>query len=384
MSFLFPNKTASKTGIYIWCKTLQGHTGSIEVLSATDDGKLLASGGLSGTLVWDVEKMETLRSPSSPTIRGATTALLWVKRADDPGSTLFVGTLQGYVVVWRQGAAAPDFEEAMCVRTTDPGEITGLAFDAVSNRFALCNRNGVIQVYRLDASMVIHSLYSKTIPNGSPKAIAFGATSGSKRDILIFNLYSGHVDIIRLGHVVQRWDLGKWIGDACLDSSKTAMCIGDPSLGIDVHLLQGNSHVWVKSFPIPNTKGEGIAARPRRVCFANQNAEIVGGSDHGVVYVFNRSDGRAIDELRMDPSAWVQTVAAADCNGAPTIFAAKSAVTEKGASNEIYVWRRDAGRRVAGMSCNLLAMANAITLLVTLAFLYQNVIVGQGMLRSFY
>jgi hypothetical protein len=87
------------------------------------------------------------------------------------------------------------------------------------------------------------------------------------------------------------------------------MCIGDPSLGIDVHLLQGNSHVWVKSFPIPNTKGEGIVARPQRVCFANQNAEIVGGSDHGVVYVFNRSDGRAIDELRMDPSAWVQTVA---------------------------------------------------------------------------
>jgi hypothetical protein len=36
------------------------------------------------------------------------------------------------------------------------------------------------------------------------------------------------------------------------------------------------------------------------------------------------------------------------------------------------------------MSCSLLAMANAITLLVTLAFLYQNVIVGQGMLRSFY
>ncbi|KAJ7836737.1 WD40-repeat-containing domain protein [Mycena leptocephala] len=303
MSFLFPKKTVSKNSIYVWRKTLQGHSGPIEILSATDDGKLLASGGLSGTLVWDVEKMQTLRSPSSPAIRGATSALLWVKHADDPGSTLFFGTLQGYVVVWRQGAAAPDFEEAMCMHTTDPGEITGLAFDAVSNRFALCNRNGVVQVYRLDASMTIHSLYSKTVPNGSPKAIAFGATSGSERDILVFNLYSGHVDIIHLGHVVGRWDLSKWI---------------------------------------------------------------------------------AIDELRMDPSAWVQTVAAAECNGTPTIFAAKSAVTNKGASNEIYVWQRDPGRRVTGMSCSLLAMANAITLLVTLAFLYQNVIVGQGMLRSFY
>jgi hypothetical protein len=153
--------------------------------------------------------MRQLRSPSNPGLRGSTSAVLWIKRADDPGNTLFHGTGEGYVVGWRQGTVSmrhsnmlladdsqqttPDFEEVICKRTTNPGEITGFAFDAVSNRFAVCNRNGVVQVYTLDVTMNLSLLYSKSIPNGSPKAIAFGATNGNERDILIFNLYSGHV-----------------------------------------------------------------------------------------------------------------------------------------------------------------------------------------------
>ncbi|KAJ7259352.1 WD40-repeat-containing domain protein [Mycena rebaudengoi] len=346
MSFLFP-RTSVKNGDYVLRKTLRGHTGAIEILGASDDGKLLASGGADGTLVWDLEQMRQHRNPGNPGIRGSTSAILWVKRVDDPSNTLFYGTGEGYVVGWRQGAAsAPDFEELFCERTTNPGEITGLAFNAVSNRFAICNRNGVVQVYTLDVSMNMRSLYSKSISNGSPKAIAFGPTNGNERDILVFNVYSGHVSILRLGQVVGRWDLGQWIGDTCLDSSKTAMCIGDPSWGVDVHRLEGNAHVKIKSFPIPRTKGKG--SQTQRFCFGNQNREIVGGSDHGVVYVFDRPSGNTVAQLRIDPSAWVQTVAATDCNGASTIFAAKSCVSEAaGTPNGIYIWQKRPGRRVA-------------------------------------
>jgi WD40 repeat protein len=44
MSFLFP-RTSVKNGDYVLRKTLRGHTGAIEILGASDDGKLLASGG---------------------------------------------------------------------------------------------------------------------------------------------------------------------------------------------------------------------------------------------------------------------------------------------------------------------------------------------------
>ena len=89
----------------------------------------------------------------------------------------------------RQGVS--DFEEVSCVRLVNPGEITGLAFDTVSNRLAVCHRHGVVQLYTLDSCMNLHLLYSLSISNSSPKAVAFGALCGSERDILVFGLYNG-------------------------------------------------------------------------------------------------------------------------------------------------------------------------------------------------
>lgn len=167
------------------------------------------------------------------------------------------------------------------------------------------------------------------------------------------------------------------------------MCIDDLSCGVNVYRLEDNGHRKVKSFSIPVTK----EVRARKVSYANQCQEIVGGSDHGKIYVFGRRNGETIDELRIDPSEWVQTITvspmpescllsllsdvkiqATECNGVPTILAAKSCVTTP---KEIYVWRkRSERRRVAGLSCSM-TMVNATTLFVTLAFLYQNIAVGQ-------
>jgi hypothetical protein len=35
---------------------------------------------------------------------------------------------------------------------------------------------------------------------------------------------------------------------------------------------------------------------------------IVSGSDHGIVYVFDRRSGERLDELQVDAGDWVQTV----------------------------------------------------------------------------
>ena len=89
-----------------------------------------------------------------------------------------------------------DFEEVSCEQLSDPGEVTGLAFDPTSNRFALCTRDGVVQIYTLDSSMQLRPLHLKSIPNSSPQAIAFGGMHGNERDVLIFNLYSGHMCVV--------------------------------------------------------------------------------------------------------------------------------------------------------------------------------------------
>lgn len=232
MSFRLAQTPSSKNNVYVCCETLKGHIGAVISLGVTDDGKLLASGGklqnrkvnfqstnlqysgIDGTRVWDLANLRSLSSPSNPDIRGATTAIVWIKRANDPGEALFYGTQEGFLVCWRQGAVrlyystssgfgadaqqgVADFEEVFCGRLDMPGEITGLAFDTVSNRLAVCNRNGLVHVYALDGSMNLRSLYLRSIPKSSPKSIAFGAISGNERDILVFSLYSGRMCVLR-------------------------------------------------------------------------------------------------------------------------------------------------------------------------------------------
>lgn len=41
--------------------------------------------------------------------------------------------------------------------------------------------------------MNLRQLYIKVIANSSPQAVAFGAMSGTERDVLVFNLHSGHM-----------------------------------------------------------------------------------------------------------------------------------------------------------------------------------------------
>jgi hypothetical protein len=102
--------------------------------------------------------MRELGSPKSPETRGASTALVWIKREDDLGEALFYGTQNGQLVCWREGKqdartiiqrfvlvliqctqGLAVFEEISCVRIVNPAEITGLAFDPPSNRLAVCH-----------------------------------------------------------------------------------------------------------------------------------------------------------------------------------------------------------------------------------------------------
>ncbi|KAJ7668580.1 hypothetical protein DFH06DRAFT_1321821 [Mycena polygramma] len=172
------------------------------------------------------------------------------------------------------------------------------------------------------------------------------------------------------GAVAESWDLGSYIGNAVVDSRKKSMCIDDPSSGVNVHRLEDNGQSKVKSFPIPVKK----KMRPRGVCYVNQCSEIVSGSDHGVVYVFDRRSGEIVDELRIDPEEWVQTVAGTDYNGVPTILAAKSRDVD--APNVIYVWRKKNKTRLVGtvaLSESWRIVEVGMVVLVIIAMFWQNI-----------
>lgn len=80
-----------------------------------------------------------------------------------------------------------------CVLVANPGEITGLAFDASSNHLAVCNCNSIIQVFGIEAMMNLRAIFSVTIGDYVPKAIAFGQMASEHRELLVFGLHDGQM-----------------------------------------------------------------------------------------------------------------------------------------------------------------------------------------------
>lgn len=77
------------------------------------------------------------------------------------------------------------------MRLMNPAEVTGLAYDAPSNRLAVCHRGGIMQVFRLGGNLPKEILSMNLGGDIVPKAVAFGQLHGDERDVLVFSLYGG-------------------------------------------------------------------------------------------------------------------------------------------------------------------------------------------------
>jgi hypothetical protein len=100
-------------------------------------------------------------------------------------------------------------------------------------------------------------------------------------------------------------------GDASVNSKRGVFCIDDPTQGAALYRLDSGAHV--RTYPVPVQKG----MQPRQVSFAEDCSAIVSGSDHGVVYIFDRRKGDVVDELRIESDDWVQTVLVSRQNQCP-------------------------------------------------------------------
>lgn len=79
--------------------------------------------------------------------------------------------------------------------------------------------------------------------------------------------------------------------------------IDNASDGLDLFSLPNDQ--WLKHFPT----GNWSFRFPMQVAFAESSSVVVGGSDHGLVYVFDVEDGEEIDRLRHGTRGLVQCVA---------------------------------------------------------------------------
>ncbi|KAJ7238889.1 WD40-repeat-containing domain protein [Mycena rebaudengoi] len=366
---------------------LRGHTGAIINLKTSDDGRFLASAGADGTKIWDLSTMRELRTPKFQPQCGASTALVWIKREDDLAEGLIYGSQHGQLTCLKEEKEdkLAVFEQFQIVRVVKPAEITSLAFDALSGRLAVCHREGIVQVYTLEGNMSLSSVFTIELKDVVPRAMAFGYMNANtnERDLLVFGLYGGDIHILRgpNGDVVERRYVGARIGDVAINIRTNTLCMDDPSSGANLYALKQNSEDLArkqpmeltrkKTFSIPVTKP---APRVRQVALTDDCKTIVSGSDHGVVYVFDRTHETPAAVLRVKDAEWVQTVAVAECAGFTTIFAAKSDNTH--GTNDIHIFRRKIKTaRLGGLStlCGLLIFLQLFVLGVAMMFVYKNV-----------
>ncbi|KAF7300374.1 hypothetical protein HMN09_00920700 [Mycena chlorophos] len=210
--------------------------------------------------------------------------------------------------------------------------------------------------------------FSKTLDDVVPKAVAFGTLHANERDILVFSLYDGDIFTLRGGKQVDKpCNVGALIGDVAVDVHKKVLCMDDPSTGANLYRLDGKNIVHIKTFKVAVTKRK----RARQVAFVDEGRKVVCGSDHGIVYMFDRRSGEVVDELKVDVQEWVQTLTVSEHDGTCTIYAAKS--RDLDGPNHISVWRKRPSRRFGawGFLCGVVVTATLTTMILLAMVVHQ-------------
>ncbi|KAK7451278.1 hypothetical protein VKT23_012618 [Stygiomarasmius scandens] len=340
---------------YTLCKKLKGHAGIILCLAVNEDGRFLASGGEDGTLIWEMSTMRLLQRIPDFAIRGGTSAVLWLRHEDVIEEGLIYGTKAGFLVFCRQ-TDQKTFEEVHAFPLAFPSEITSLVYDEISNRLAVANQEGTVALFAVDpASMIPTELWTVRPENSLPKSLAFT----SQRDVLVFGVHDAIYTLdSSSGNPTETAPFihGITIGNVACNTIKNVFCVDTvPSCA----LYRLDNIARIKVFDVPQTKPS--QNWPKQVAFAESCRFVVSGSDHGLVYVFDRRSGELVQKLSLNTlfhklsvntlfqklsantltTPWVQAVTTATVNGVEYIIAGEA--SGEGGNNNIYVFKKSWG-----------------------------------------
>ncbi|KAF8572660.1 hypothetical protein K439DRAFT_1281891, partial [Ramaria rubella] len=177
---------------------------------------------------------------------------------------------------------------------------------------AIATRNSMVQIWKVNARGTLHSVFSvqlnRTVPRAVGFADAFNKDAPNKeflnKDILVFGLFDSNMHVLRgdNGKVMVTHKLGSRIGSAAI-SNKHNQCVIDNTTD-EFNLYWLGNGAYICTF---NT-GKPRRNVPKQVTFGEDGKAIVGGSDHGVAYVFNQVKGMNLDVLQCAKKGLVQTI----------------------------------------------------------------------------
>ena len=90
-------------------------------------------------------------------------------------------------------------------------------------------------------------------------------------------------------------------GNAAVSIRRNQFVIDNARNGFDLHHL--DNAAFVRTFPT----GNPTKPVPKQVAFVKDSRVVVGGSDHGAVYLFDRKTGKPVQVLHHADKGLVQT-----------------------------------------------------------------------------
>jgi hypothetical protein len=203
-------------------------------------------------------------------------------------------------------------------------------------RIAIGTRDKCVQVWVFDSNnRKLDPVFSKGYSADKdiiPKALAFD--SNPERDLHVFGLYDGGLyrcggnDGKNISEFILQTRM--WVmpgiyrrrallnnvcsGNAAVDVARK-ICVVD-NVGTGFNIYKMDSGILVRTLET----GRAKKTFPKGVAFADNSRAVVGGSDHGLVYIFERKSGQVLKTLRHSKSGGVETISVCLCIFSSQVF----------------------------------------------------------------
>ncbi|KAG1901790.1 WD40-repeat-containing domain protein [Suillus fuscotomentosus] len=278
---------------------LVGHKNTINCLAVSRNGNMLASRGCDGMRIWDLKRRVQLPTPpQTPAVRNPAdpvTCACWITRHEATRKMLCYGTRLGFIGIWhQQGEGLQDFDAKVSRRVGMGKEIMCLAYDHTGDKLEFVELATTI-----------------------PRTMNFNCTAS--RNILVFGMYDSEIHTLRGtdGIVITTNSAGPLIGYASVDAAQMLFLMDNVTNGFSLHRLE--DAVCICTY---NTNP--VKTFPKQVVFGRKATLVVGGSDTGVIYIFDKNEGTLKQVLQHADKGRVQTVTTYDGTHHSLIFGATS------------------------------------------------------------
>ncbi|PPQ84922.1 hypothetical protein CVT24_013126 [Panaeolus cyanescens] len=312
---------------------LRAHYGAINCF-AVSGGDLLASGGDDQKVhIWNLNLENSIPRQTLQDRHGRwgqITTMLGIDDSIVACPILVFGTGRGALLIYKRPLKQLDFYEACLVHVFDHiDSVESVAYDGNSNHLAIASHSAKLILFRLQRDGALSRVWKNDLTEASlPRMLNF-VDQGSR--LIVHSLERGkmlYIDVeTGTGLPSKRLRTPVGHGDMCL-STKTFV-VDNMTTGFDLYDFRHASPI--RSYEVPVSR-----KRVKMVKFGEGSMTVIGGSDHGMVYVFNTRTSELLQVL-VHQATFIQTVLTHSTLNEHVIV---SGTCDDNKPGEIYIWKK--------------------------------------------